>query len=397
MNATALTQMSFAHTQIKQIYTDFFKYIFLSVVICSICVICVLIPTNVYADEADDIINNQLSQYESALSELGIADTAAEIATNKFSLNPMDILKGLADIFLGELKGNIWLIIQLIILGIITAVLTALQKGFGDGGITRIAFFACYALIVGLGVKVFIGATSEATSFIATSHEFVNKIIPIMLILLTTSGGIISGGLISPIILISTEIITYLITHIFMPLSFVALTLTIANNLSSELNITGLINLVKNVIKWGLGICLTLFVGILSVYSLFAPTLDSRTIALGEYGIKTFVPVVGNILADTVGLIATCSTVVKSGVGVAGLIGFALLAVFPIAKLLAQIGAMKLAGGILEPIVDSKISKCINDISANMTLILLMLMIVSIMFFVNIAVLVRIGGNSGLY
>jgi len=58
---------------------------------------------------------------------------------------------------------------------------------------------------------------------------------------------------------------------------------------------------------------------------------------------------------------------------------------------------MKLAGGILEPIVDSKISKCINDISANMTLILLMLMIVSIMFFVNIAVLVRIGGNSGLY
>jgi len=351
------------------------------------------IPNVVIAADSSDnqeIVQNQITQYQSTLDELGIGQTASDISSGKLSLNPMDIAKGFWNMLVGQLQNNIWLIIQLIILGILVSILNALQTAFGKKGVSEIAFFACYAIIAAVGVRIFINASGDAQSFITTSGNFINKIIPLLLILLATSGGIISSTFLSPVILISTELIAYLITNIFLPLTFTMVTLSIANNLSERLNITGLINIIKNIIKWGLGVVLTIFVGLTSVYSLFTPTLDARTIALGEYSVKTFIPIVGNILSDTVGLVAACSSVVKSSVGVAGLIGFSLIAIVPIVKMLAQIGALKLASSIMEPIVDNRIVKCINEISGGMTLVMIMMIVITIMFFVNSAIIIKI-------
>ena len=359
-----------------------------------------LIPNMAKAASSSDnqeIVQNQISQYQGTLDNLGIGQTVSDISSGKFSLNPMDIAKGFWDMLVGQLQSNIWLIIQLIILGILVAVLNALQTAFGKKGVSEIAFFACYAIIAAVGVKVFIGTSGDAQGFIRTSGAFINTIIPLLLILLATSGGIISSTFLSPAILISTELITYLITNIFLPLTFTVIALSIANNLSERLNISGLINIIKNIIKWGLGLALTIFVGLTSVYALFTPTLDARTIALGEYSVKTFIPVVGSILSDTVGLVSACSSVVKSSVGVAGLIGFALIAIVPIVKMLAQIGALKLAGSILEPIVDNRITRCLSEIGGGMTLVMIMMIVISVMFFVNVAIIIKIGGNSGFY
>jgi len=349
------------------------------------------------AAEQTDIVDSQIGQYGQTLDDLGISDTTKQISSGQFSLNPMDMLNSFGNMLFGQLKNNMGLIIQLLVLGLITALLAALQNGFGKAGVSDIAFFACYAIIAGLTIEVFMGASGDAEGFLKTGGDFINKLVPLLIILLATSGGLISSAVVSPIVMLSTELITYLITNVFLPLSFVVMTLSIANNLSEKLNINGLIGLIKNIIKWGLGILLTLFVGIIGVYSLFAPTLDSRAVAIGEYSVKTFVPVVGSILADTVGLVASCSSVVKSSVGVAGLIGFALLALVPMLKLLAQIGAVKLVGSVLEPIVDNRIVRCLNDTSGTLTLILIMLMVVALMFFVNIAIIVKMGGSSGFY
>lgn len=358
--------------------------------------------SSVYAlHEESALINKQfnlinlaeISNYSETLSNLNVETLARDISTGSFTLNPANLLQNGINLLLREIRTNLTLMLQILMLAIITAILTNLQNSFGKKGVTEIAFYGCYIVIASLAVRAFILASNAAHTFIDSASTFINMIIPPLIILLASSGRLATSTILQPSIMLATQAITYLIRHFFLPLTYISVTLSIAGNLSNTFKLTELTKLMHNVVKWGLGILLTLFVGVISIQTIFAPSIDTRSIMVAEYAVKTFVPVVGSILSDTVRLVTGYASIVKTAVGTAGLIAFAAICITPLLQILAKIGIMQLTAAVIQPISDTRIVKCLSDLTSGLTLIFVMMLTLSIMFFINIAMIIRAGGG----
>lgn len=76
--------------------------------------------------------------------------------------------------------------------------------------------------------------------------------------------------------------------------------------------------------------------------------------------------------------------------------GILLICVLPLIKMIALAGLFKAAGALLEPISESRITNCINDIAGSMIHIFALSASVAFMFIVSAAALISAGNMSAM-
>ncbi len=87
---------------------------------------------------------------------------------------------------------------------------------------------------------------------------------------------------------------------------------------------------------------------------------------------------------------------IRNAAGFAVMIGILLICVLPLIKIIALAGLFKVAGALLEPISDSRITNCINEIAGSMLHIFALSASVSFMFMVSVAALISAGNISAM-
>lgn len=359
----------------------------------------VLTNTVAYCSEQNEIIDLQLKTVDTnemqsifdegagdLFSGMDISKFMGEVATGKWSLDFGDIIKKLLAIFFKESYANIRIMMQLIVLALITALLSNIQSSFGKNGSSEVAFFACYIIVAGIALKGFLFSADAAQEFVNILHNFVSAFIPIVMVLIMGSGRLVTAALFQPMLFMMAQIINFIIVHYFIPLLMIITALGVANNLSDKFNISQLIDLLKKVIKWGLGILLTIFVGAVSLQSAIAPSIDGVTAKTAKFAVSSFVPVVGKILSDSIEVVVGCGMVVKNAVGVVGLVVMILLGVMPLVKILANIAIYSLTAAVIEPVADKRLVKCIGEFSSSLTLLFIMMLSLEIMFLVSFGI-----------
>ena len=367
-----------------------------------------LLTVTVQAEELQDVIEEQLdlsgvdgisienNGYQDVFGSFEMENMTSNLATGKWSWNPSDILKKGISFFFKEVYANIKLMLQVIILVLITSVITTIQGSFGSKGVGEAGFFACYILIVGIIIKGFTFAASLGSQFVTTLDSFIKVFVPTMMVLVASSGAALSAAAFQPVLLIASQLIGVAIKDVLMPLLFLAMAMNMADNISTKFNMTRFVKLIHNIIKWSLGIMLTVFVGIITLQSLAAPALDGIGGKTAKYAVSTFVPVVGKILTDTLDLVAGSSLIIKNSVGVAGILAIVVMCFVPLVQVLAQISIFALSAAVVEPIADKRIVKCISGVSETLTLLFIMMLSQEIMFIINIAIVVSAGSNAAM-
>ena len=127
------------------------------------------------------------------------------------------------------------------------------------------ANYVSYILIVTIIMKNFAEIIVLIKNTINNLVAFVNCLAPILLALLATSGGIISSGILQPLILFFITLTANIITKIIIPLSLAAIAFSIVSNISDKVQITKLSKFINSSTAWILGIILTIFVGVTSL------------------------------------------------------------------------------------------------------------------------------------
>jgi stage III sporulation protein AE len=172
--------------------------------------------------------------------------------------------------------------------------------------------------------------------------------------------------------------------------------MTIVNNISGKIQITRLVNLIKQVVSWSLGIILTIFVITVSLQGTLGAVIDGATQKAAKFAISTFIPVAGKILSDAADTIIGCTLMIKNAAGAAVMIGILVICVLPLIKIIALAGLFKAAAALLEPISDSRITNCINDIAGSMIHIFALSASVAFMFIVSVTALISAGNISAM-
>lgn len=292
-----------------------------------------------------------------------------------------------------ELKTGISSIVSILIVIIIHSVLKAIIDGLGNDGVSNIAYFIQYLIIVGLIVNTFTIMLEIVENAILSITNFMNLLIPILITLMMTSGSIVSSGAIEMILLFSINIMGSLINRLIIPLILVATSLSIVSNFSSEIHIDKLSKFIKSAVIWILGIILTIFVGLLSIEGTLGSSVDGLTSKTAKAAVSSLVPVVGKVIGDSVETVIGCANILKNAVGVVGLIVILGIVVIPIIKVIVMWALIKLLSAFCEIIADEKIVKLLDVIGDSYKTLFGILISVSVMFIVGITIVIRITGG----
>lgn len=290
-----------------------------------------------------------------------------------------------------EVKTVLALSISIIAIAIICSLLKNLQTSFSNEGISNIAFFACYALLIVILSKSFIVSINIAIDIIKDLSDFMVAILPVLVMMIGTVGGFTQAATMDPIVVGATLIIPRIYTTVIIPLILITFVLEFANNISTEHKISNLCKLTKQITIWLQGIILTIFIGLLTVRGITSSTIDAVTLKTAKFAIDNFIPIVGKAFSDAIASVAGYSLIIKNAVSSVGLIIIILMMLYPIIKLVLISFVYKLTAAVIEPISDKRITSSIAAAGDSLILIMSCVLSVSLMFFILLGIMASAG------
>jgi len=308
------------------------------------------------------------------------------------SFSIQEWLKALVKFIFYELLTNGKLLGMLVLLTVFSMFLQSLQTTFEQHAVSKVAYAVIYMVLIIIALNSFKLAVEYANDAIHTMSSFIVAMLPLLLALLASSGGIVSAAFFHPIIVFLINITGILVEHFTLPLLFLAVLLSIVSTLTEHYKVTQLANLFNNISIGSLGIVLTIFLGVISVKGTTSAIADGVAIRTAKFVTGNFVPVVGRMFTDATDTVVTASMLLKNTVGIAGVALLLIIAAFPSLKILAIALVYKLSAAILQPLGDGPVITCLSIISKSILYVFAALAIVSLMFFLSITVIV-VAGN----
>ena len=342
-------------------------------------------------DSLYNYINTMKSDVE-LMNELDpVSYIKAYMEDGKGNISISKIGGAIVSLLLKEVRSVLGLSFSIIAIGIISALLKNLQEAFNAEGISEVAFYACYALMIVMLTKTFLISLDMAKDVITNVVEFMSKLLPVLVLMLGAAGGLTQAATMDPIILGATILIPQIYLNIIIPLILSSFVLQFANNMSNGSKLSNLCDITKKSTMWIQGIVITIFIGLLTVRGITASTIDAVTLKTTKFAIDNFIPIVGKSFSDAISSVAGYSLIIKNAIGSIGLIAIILIILYPIIKIVLSSIIFKLSASLLEPIADKRITKSIAAAGESLTLIMSCVLCVSLIFLILIAMMVQAG------
>ncbi len=348
----------------------------------------------IYGDEVDDAVD---SASDAELRKLVPGFNTEEILSglakgeNIFSLKAVG--NAALKLFAGEIRNSLKSLIFIFAMGIFCTYLTNIQSSLEGHGATDTAFFVCYIVIAGIGAATFLDVVSCAKETISNLAMFMRTMVPISMATLAASGALISAGTFEVTVVAVIEITQWVLEYVFLPLIMMSVAMSLVNNLSKDLNAEKMVQFMNKTTKWGIGVMMTLFVGVMGLQGIVSGSADGLTLKLTKFATSNLIPLVGGALSETAETVMNCSVVIKNAVGVFGIILVALIVAVPVVKISACLILFRLCAAILQMVCDKRIVKCISEFADAISGIFAILAVVAVMFIIILTIIIN-AGNS---
>ncbi len=301
------------------------------------------------------------------------------------------MLNRLLSLLLRALQDHIGLAVALLVPAVLSSILTRMRAAFESDSVAQICHYACFALVCIPMVRNLVLQIGEARQTMDTIYRAMQALFPMLLTLLAAVGGSASSAFLQPAVIAASGTMTTLVRDVTLNLALCSSAVTVLDHLSEHMHLGRLAALLRTAASWTLGICFTVFIGVMAVQGVGSAVVDGVTIRTAKYAIDNFVPVVGGMFADTVDALVGSSLLVKNALGITGMLALALSLTAPLMKLLATVLVYRLCAAVLEPVADANLVACISDFSNMLVLVGITLLCVGAMFFLLVAQLLAVG------
>ncbi|RXM57175.1 stage III sporulation protein AE [Clostridium tetani] len=342
-------------------------------------------------EELYDYISNMKSEYE-ILNDMNVRKyIESSMKTGEGDISIKKIGKALVGFLFKELATSIKLMSIIVIIAIICTLITNLEMAFSNESLSNIAYFACYSLLIVIMARSFYLGVDLARVTIERMSNFMLILIPVLIMILFSVGGVAEAAVMDPVIIVSINVASKIFAKILIPLISMVFVLQFVNNITEEYKIDKLTKLLNQIALWGQGILMTVFIGIVTIRGITSKTLDKVVAKTAKYAVDNFIPVVGKCLSDAVSTVAGYSVLLKDAISGLGLIMLIVMVSFPTIKLLINAFVYKLTAALIEPIGDKRLINSISSAGDSLILISSCVICVSIMFFIMISIIAAAG------
>lgn len=224
---------------------------------------------------------------------------------------------------------------------------------------------AVTAIVAG-NIQSMIGLGKETISEI---HVLSEAILPVLSAAVSASGGIVSASVRQVATAVFCDILIAMIEKVFLPLLSVIILLSAADAVLPNHHFAAICEAVRKGMTWLLTGSLLLFTAYLTISGAAAGATDNLTAQLTRSAISAAVPVVGSIISEATGSVLAGAAVLKSTVGILGMLTVLAVCLIPFLSLGIQYLLYKLAA-LFAGLLGKTLSGYINALSNAFSLLL---------------------------
>lgn len=385
-----------------------FKKIIKYISILIILILLLFLPNKVFADTEEEIMDSTQEEFNingfikeaqkytgEFFEDIDLNNLLSEAI--KGNVNNKTIFKKILQMLGKEVSTSLKTLVSVLVIIVIHGILKSITDSLENKNISQIIYFVQYILIVTLIMSNFTEIINLVKNTANDLVGFINVLMPLLLTLMVYTGSITTSSLLEPIILFAINLIGNLIKNILIPVVLIIVVFSIISKISERIQVEKISKFLRSSIVWGLGVLLTVFVGVVSLEGTLSSSVDGITAKTAKTAVSTVIPVVGKILGDVVDSVLGCGIILKNAIGLVGVIVVIGICIAPIIKIATLCIMYSLASAIVQPIADNKIVKVLDEMSGVFKLLLGILCALSVMLIVGITLVVKISNSGMMY
>lgn len=246
------------------------------------------------------------------------------------------------------------------------------------------------AVVLAMKMK---GTISLACTTISVCADFIYAFVPVFCVIVATSGNTITAFSTNSLLLFLAQTLNYISKNVFIPLSNCFLAIGICSGIRSELNLRSFIAVMKRYITSAISVCSATFVTILSIKTAVSARADVLGLRSMRFAINTVVPVIGGAISEGLLSIQTYSSLIRSSVGVVGIIAVALVFLPAIIEVALWRLFLSLTSVVSDVFGDSSVSFVLRSFCDAMLIMNVILILSMVTTIISIGILVAAKGS----
>lgn len=285
-----------------------------------------------------------------------------------------------------QLEHNKSTFIRLLLYGILSGIFinfsTSLyEKQMGDTGFQIIYFLVASVLFAG-----FFSAFAVAGEVLKNIVDFMRALVPTFSVALTWSSGSATSIAFYQTALYAIAIAEHLLVNLFLPIVQVYFLVGMLNPLMGW-RFTRFTALLRSFVRIGTKTLLALLIGHQGIQGLIMPALDGVKRS-AVFKAANSIPGVGNVFGGVADTVIGTGILIKSAIGVGGLVAIAVICLVPILKLGVFTVLYKGLAAFSQPVTDKRIVSVFQSTADSGRLLLHMVFMTAVMFLITLTIVI---------
>ena len=256
------------------------------------------------------------------------------------------------------------------------------------GGYTVFVCLACGVILLTPVAELIRGSETV----LKTLSGFLIVFVPVLAAVTASAGyGATSAGM-SAMLIGATEFMSQFVSFFFVPVTGGIMCLGVCSSFSPFPGLAKLCELIKKGALWCFGIATTVFSGVLSMQTSVSAAADTIGIKTSKTVIASMLPVMGPAISEALGTARGCMSLLRSGVGIYGIVGLALTVLPMFISLICWRLGLWLCSVVSEIFEIKQATALFKAVDFCLAVLVGALVFVAMLFIISITVVTKAGG-----
>lgn len=329
-------------------------------------------------EEVDDKI------VEEGQEDFSIQQYVANVLAGKSNFSFGEIWNRMKDQLSGQWEGQKQVLFRILALSVFAGVFVRFAGTIGDGDLGETGFYVVFLLLTGIVTTAFFSVYEVTAGALSNLVDFMRALIPSFSLALCYGGGMQSSLVFYETMLIAMGLLEMFLKNILLPGVQIYFFLSVINQMA-EHRFSRMVDLIGSILRWSIKILFGIMIGYQGIQGMLVPVMDrvrNNTLWQTARGL----PGVGNTVGSVVDTALGSGVLIKSAVGVGGLIGIVVLCVYPLMKLLVFTLLYRVGGAVVQPVSDRRVVMILQSAAASGRLLLGYMAASALMFLLSIVI-----------
>lgn len=264
---------------------------------------------------------------------------------------------------------------------------------FSSSGDALSIFSASIICIVTVGrISSFLNCV---LSSMALNGKLMLSFIPVFALLISLSGNPTSALTYNSFLLFFCEIMNFFLDKVFVSVIGIYFSLSIGFSFNPSVNLNRFINGANRITSLVLGLCASLFTGLLSLKNVLAVSADSLSVKGVRFLLSSLVPVIGSSLSEAYSSVLGSINLMKSSLAVLGILALVVINIPALTEGVIYFFLMTILSCFAEILGLYRVSEIFRSFASCVKILLLVCLFQVFILIISIGIMLTLRGGTG--